>query len=561
MAPKTSASRAPWWRRAAVYHVYPRSFADGNGDGIGDLPGLTGKLDYLAALGVDALWITPFFASPQRDFGYDITDYDAVAPEHGTMDDAARLIQEAHARGIKIILDLVLNHTSDEHPWFKESSRGTDSPKRDYYLWRRGARPGAPPNNWKAMTGGSGWQHDARTDAWYWASFLPFQPDLNYHCPEVREGMLGAARRWLERGADGFRLDIFNALFKDEAFRDNPPSLRPLPSERNVDGFFQRRVHTSDLPETFAFARELRRLLDGFPGDRFLVGEVFGSPERLRSYLGTPGDPGLHAVFLFQTLRTPAAAPALRRLLMELERDLPAPYLPTYVLGNHDQARVLDRLGGDLRKMRLLCALQMTARVMPFIYYGEEIGMRAPPIPLREALDPLAARYRWVPDPVARELRRAGITLNRDAVRTPMQWSAAPNAGFCPEGVTPWRPVRDDFAQVNVAAEDADPGSLLWLYRRLLRLRRERPALCEGSLALLDAGAQGDAVLGFRRCAGADEVEVWMNTGERARRVALGGKRRGLLSTVGAGDEVRLGAGGVLELRGYEAVIVDAGRG
>ena len=559
MTDARAASRAPWWRRAAVYHVYPRSFADANGDGIGDLPGLIGKLDYLTALGVEALWISPFFESPQRDFGYDITNYDSVAPEHGTMDDAARLIQEAHARGLKVVLDLVLNHTSDQHPWFLASRRSEDDPKRAYYLWRRGRRPGAPPNNWQAMTGGSGWQYDARTDAWYWASFLPFQPDLDYHCPEVREAMLGVARRWLERGADGFRLDIFNALFKDEAFRDNPPSPRPLPSERNVDGFFQKRLYTSDLPETFAFARELRAACDGFPGDRFLVGEVFGSPERLRRYLGTPGDPGLHAVFLFQTLRTPAAAPALRRLLMEFERELPAPYLPSYVLGNHDQARVLDRLGGDLRRMRLLAAVQLTARAMPFIYYGEELGMRGPAIPLREAVDTLADRYRWVPDAAARRLVRAGITLNRDASRTPMPWSAAPNAGFCPEGVTPWRPVHPDFAQVNVATEASDPASLLSFYRRLLWLRRERPALSEGSLTLLDARPHADAVLGYRRCAGADEVDVWLNTDARPRRVALGGKQRVLLSTEGTGDEAQVTRGGELELRPYEAVILGAG--
>ncbi|AKT40755.1 alpha-amylase family glycosyl hydrolase [Chondromyces crocatus] len=558
LAPDT----APWWRRATVYHVYPRSFADANGDGIGDLPGLIDKLDYLADLGVDALWISPFFTSPQRDFGYDIADYDAIAPEYGTLDDALRLFREAHARGLKVVLDLVLNHTSDEHPWFR-ASRDPSGPHRDHYLWRPGKRPGppprgTPPNNWKAMTGGSGWQHDPTTDTWYWASFLPFQPDLNYRNPDVRAAMLDVAARWLDRGADGFRLDIFNALYKDEAFRDNPFSFRPLPSERTPDGFFQRRLHTSDLPETLTFARDLRAVCDRFPGDRFLVGEVFGSPARLRSYLGPSNAPGLHAVFLFKTLRTRAAAPALRHLLQELERDFPAPHLPTWVLGNHDQIRILDRLDGDERRMRLLATLQLTARALPFIYYGEELGLRGPHIPLAEALDPLAARYRWAPETAARLLTRAGITLNRDVSRAPMPWTAAPGAGFSPLHVTPWRPLHPDHPRVNVATLDADPTSLLWHYRRLLRLRRARPALSLGTLTLLDARPHEDALLGYRRQHGTDTLDIWLNTSDRPHRVYLDGPRRPLFTTHGTGDEPQLLASRDIELRPWEAVILDA---
>ena len=551
----------PSWQRTTVYQIYPRSFADSNGDGIGDLPGILGRLDYLRDLGVEALWISPFFASPQRDFGYDIADYDAIAPEYGTMADCERLIEAAHARGMKIVLDLVLNHTSDQHPWFLASRRSEADPMRSFYIWRKGRRPGgaAPPNNWVAMTGGSGWHYDASTDAWYWASFLPFQPDLNYHNPAVREAMLGVVRRWLDRGADGFRLDIFNALFKDARFPDNPRSLRPIPTESSADGFFQRRLYTADLPETFAFARELRALVDSFPGDRFLVGEVFGSADKLRRYCGSPEGPGLHTVFLFQTLRAKTTAPALRSLIAELEREFPPPHIPTYVLGNHDQLRAMTRLAGHEGKARLLAALTLTVRGIPFIYYGEELGMPGVPIPLREGLDPLAARYSWVPDRLARLLGRAGVMINRDESRTPMAWSPDPGAGFCPPGVEPWRPFHATYRRVNVASEERDPSSMLWCYRRLLDLRRRRPALHAGSLELLDPGP--GSLVGYRRRAGeADAVDVWLNASDRPARKRLSANPSNLkmlFSTHRFSSEPRMLPSGDLHFMPYEAVVLD----
>lgn len=513
----------PWWKRTTVYQIYPRSFADSNGDGLGDLPGILNHLDYLKDLGVETLWLSPFFTSPQRDFGYDIADYDGIAPEYGTMADCERLIEAVHARGMKMILDLVLNHTSDQHPWFLASRRGEADPMRSFYIWQKGRKPGgaAPPNNWVAMTGGSGWHYDAPTDAWYWASFLPFQPDLNYHNPAVREAMLGVVRRWLERGADGFRLDIFNSLFKDPRFIDNPFSLRPIPTESSADGFFQRRLYTADLPETFAFARELRGLVDTFPGDRFLVGEVFGSPDKLRRYCGSPEGPGLHAVFLFQTLRAKISAPALRSLIAELEREFPPPHMPTYVLGNHDQLRAMSRLAGHEDKARLLAALTLTVRGIPFIYYGEELGMEGVPIPLKKGLDPLAARYSWVSTPGARLLARAGVLINRDESRTPMAFSPDPGAGFCPPGVTPWRPFHKNYARVNAASEERDPSSMLHCYRRLLALRKSRPALHAGSLAFLPSPRAGSLVGYRRRAADGDEVDVWLNAGDHPERLIL----------------------------------------
>jgi alpha-glucosidase len=564
----TKAARdLPWWQRTTVYQIYPRSFADASGDGIGDIEGIVGRLDYLRKLGVETLWLSPFFKSPQRDFGYDVSDYEAVAPEYGTWADSERLITEVHARGMKIVLDLVLNHTSDEHPWFVASRSREDSPERSFYIWRKGRKPGggAPPNNWISMIGGSGWHYDARTDAWYWASFLPFQPDLNYRNPVVRKVMLGIVRRWLARGADGFRLDIFNSIFKDSGFADNPYSLRPLPSEANADGFFQRRLYTADLPDTIAFAKELRALVDSFPGDRFLVGEVFGAPEKLRRYCGTEEAPGLNAVFLFQTLGAPPAASSLRALIAEFEREFPAPLMPTYVLGNHDRTRVMNRLGGDVEKARFLAAVQLTVRAIPFIYYGEEIGMSGPPIPLGEGLDPLAARYGWVPARLARVLAKSGMTVNRDECRTPMAWSPEPGAGFCPPGVRPWLPLHSDYERVNVASEERDPGSMLSLYRRLLALRRARPALSSGSLTLFDAGVMAGSLVGYRRKAEGDSVDVWLNASPREARLPLTGSiaegrgARLLFSTHNAAAEPEVLRERELRLRPYEAVILDKG--
>jgi alpha-glucosidase len=511
----------PWWKRTTVYQIYPRSFADSNGDGIGDLRGILGKLDYLHALGVETLWISPFYESPQADFGYDISDHFAIAPEYGSLEDAKRLIDEVHARGMKIVFDMVLNHTSDQHAWFLDSKRSRTSPKRDWYLWRDGRSPGggAPPNNWRSMLGGSGWHHDDAADQWYWASCLPFQPDLNYRNPEVKQAMLGVVRHWLSQGVDGLRLDIFNAIYKDASFADNPFSFRPVPSEDNPDGFFQQNQHTIDHPDTIAFARELRGVVDELGGPpRFLVGEVFGDAKTLRRYCGEEAD-GLHLVFLFKTMRTRFAGRSMRALIEEFERAFPDPYLPTYVFGNHDRPRHMHRLDDHPGKAKLLATLQLTARGVPFIYYGEEIGMAQHEIPLHRGLDPVAARYRFVPQWLARALRRFGILLNRDECRLPMQWDHGPNAGFASPEATPWLPVHPDHPTVNVAAQHDDPASLLHCYRSLLALRRERPALHGGRLQLLDAPRLPADVVAYRRSHGEgperDVVSVFLNFGAR----------------------------------------------
>jgi alpha-glucosidase len=517
----------PWWKRTTVYQIYPRSFSDANGDGIGDIQGLMGRLDYLHALGVETLWISPFFASPQADFGYDISDHFAIAPEYGSLADVERLIREVHARGMKIVFDMVLNHTSNEHPWFLASRREPRGPMRDYYLWREGRKPGgkAPPNNWRSMLGGSGWHYDEVSGEWYWASFLPFQPDLNYRNPEVKRAMLDVVRHWLGEGVDGLRLDIFNAIYKDASFDDNPFSFRPMPTEDNPHGFFQRHVNTIDHPDTLAFARELRTVVDQFADPpRFVVGEVFGDAATLRDYCGADAD-GLHLVFLFKTLRTRFTGKAVRALIDEFERTFPDPFLPTYVFGNHDRPRSMHRLGDSQSKAKVLATMQLTVRGVPFIYYGEEIGMAHHDIPLARGKDPVAARFGFVPQWLAGYLRGHGILMNRDECRGPMQWHHGLHAGF--SGVDsrpPWLPVHPQHPEVNVMAQERDPESLLRCYQSLLALRKERRALCDGRLELRDVKGLSRQVVSYRRSvdgAPGEDVDVFLNFGTRPRRLDL----------------------------------------
>ena len=549
----------PWWKRTTVYQVYPRSFADTNGDGIGDLRGVIAKLDYLRDLGVETVWLSPFFDSPQTDFGYDIRDHFGISAEYGSLDDCRALIDEVHARGMRVVFDMVLNHTSIEHPWFVESRRSRQSPKRDYYLWRDGRAPDgrAPPNNWRSMLGRRGWHYDRPSGQWYWATFLPFQPDLNYRNPEVKEAMLDVVRHWLAQGVDGLRLDIFNALFKDAAFRDNPRSLRPLPSEDNPDGFFQEARHTLDHADTFDFARELRAVVDAAPGPpRFLVGEVYGPPRTLRKYCGDAAD-GLHLVFLFKSLQVPFSGPGVRALIASFERDFPEPLCPTYVFGNHDRPRSIHRLGNHAGKAKLLAALQLTARGVPFIYYGEEIGMRHHDIPSEHGLDPIASHFRFVPNWVARALRRSGILINRDECRLPMQWDATAHGGFAHAGATPWLTAHPSTGEVNVAAQTDDPDSILSCYRRLLALRGRSVALQAGSLELVDLPRTPSSVVAYRRRYGegdrAEVVEVFLNFSSREVRVtpAEPGDRAWLSTLRGHLEPAER----TITLRGYEGLV------
>lgn len=497
-----------WWQKTTVYQVYPRSFKDSNGDGIGDIQGIISKLDYIQDMGFETIWFSPFFKSPQQDCGYDISDYLSIAPEYGTMNDADSLIEEVHRRGMKIVLDMVMNHTSIEHPWFLESRSSRDNPRRDWYIWRDG-KGRRPPTNWKAWVGNNGWQYDEKTGQWFFTNFLRFQPDLNYNNPDVKRAMFDVVRFWLDRGVDGYRLDIFNAIYKDEQFRDNPFLLRFFPAPDNPDGFFQKRLYTVNHPRTFELAKELRSAIDEYSPDRFLLGEVAGDDATVKKFLGKRMD-GLNLIFLFETINYTLGAAFFRAILEKFERLYADPYLPTYVFSNHDQPRSITRVGNDPRKAALLALFQFTARGVPVTYYGEEIGMTCGDISFGQARDAIARQYRYVPKRLTSAL---GLFLNRDDSRTPMQWDGSVNAGFCGGSSTPWLPVNPDYASVNVQKELSDEDSLLACYRRLLHLRKECAPLSEGSLEILGV-KDSNNVLAYVRKTGSEQAAVFLNFGE-----------------------------------------------
>ena len=492
----------PWYHKTTIYQIYPRSFYDSNGDGIGDLPGILQKLDYIQRLGFETIWISPFFASPQADLGYDISDYTNVAPEYGTIEDVSQLIDEVHKRGMKIIFDMVMNHTSIEHPWFKESRSSRDNPKSDWYIWKD------KPNNWNSIPGGSGWHFAKERSQYYWASFLPFQPDLNYRNPVVKETMFDIVRFWLDRGVDGYRLDIINVIYKDALFRDNPFSPKLLQTEDDYSGFFQEARYNLNQPESFTFAQELRRVCDQY-GEKLLLGEATARRDIVKQYLGTDQNDGLGLMFNFEMLNFKFTADFFREILKNSGNTFPDPFMPVYVFSNHDRRRSMTRLGGDIRKAKLLHMLQLTVRGVPCIYYGEEIGMMDATFSFATAIDPIPQKFKYVPRSIPDAL---GLTLNRDEVRTPMQWNATRNAGFSTAKKT-WLPAHENYREVNVAAQDKDEGSLLNTIRALMAIRHTHPSLQEGSLELLENLPNG--VLGYARSFNKDKLIVLLNFDEK----------------------------------------------
>jgi len=513
----------PWWKTTTIYQIYPRSFKDSTGNGIGDIPGIISKLDYLQDLGVGTIWFSPFFSSPQADHGYDVSDYRSIAPEYGTMSDCERLIQEIHNRGMNVVFDMVLNHTSNQHPWFLQSRSSRDNPKRNWYIWRDGQKPGGkkPPNNWKSIVGGSGWHYDEQTNQWYWAQFLPFQPDLNYRNPEVKQEMFDTIRFWLDKSVDGFRLDIINTVFEDEKLRNNPFTLKFFPSEEYDKSFFQNKMYTVNHPDNFTFVKELRSVMDEYSNpERFLVGEIAASLETLKRYCGEEINEtktnGLHLTFLFQSLNANLDANTFRNLLGRYEEYFMEPYSPTWVFSNHDQMRRISKLGNDVNKAKLNMTLQLTVRGVPFIYYGEEIGMLNHRFPLKSAQDPVALKYSWLPQFLVNLLTRSGsISLNRDDCRTPMQWNSSRNAGFCSTELEPWLPVEPGYERINVESEELHPDSLLQCYKSLLSLRRKIPALHSGSMHLKDISPHKKSLLSFERKYDKQIVQVWLNFSNR----------------------------------------------
>lgn len=508
----------PWVHKTSIYQIYPRSFYDTNGDGIGDLRGILQKLDHIHELGFETLWISPFFSSPQADTGYDISSYTDIAPEYGSMADALELIEETHTRDMKIVFDMVMNHTSIQHPWFVESRSSHDNPKADWYIWRSspgsGSIPqkwfGKKPNNWNSMTGGSGWQFSAERKQYFWASFLPFQPDLNYRNPEVKKAMFEAVRFWLDKGVDGFRLDIFNVLYKDAEFRDNPFSLKLIPTEDDPSGFFQEAKYNLNQPESFELAKELRSVCEEY-GEKILLGEVSGGTPIIRRFLGDHANNGLGLVFDFEMLGFQFSANYFYSLIQKMEKNYAEPFTPVYVFSNHDRNRSMYRLGGDLRKAKLLALLQLTVRGVPCMYYGEEIGMTNLPQSFHTAQDPIAHKYKSIPRFI---FDRLGLLINRDEVRTPMQWNHGLNAGFSQAKRT-WLPIHKNYTAIQVEAQRKDQDSLLACIQQILKVRNTEAPLKEGSLELINDLPAG--MLGFTRSTENTSLAILLNFDEQAK--------------------------------------------
>ena len=517
----------PWWKRAVFYQIYPRSYADSNGDGVGDLAGITAHLDHLndgtpQSLGIDAIWISPFYRSPMADFGYDVADYCDVDPAFGTLADFDRLLAEAHRRGIRVIVDFVPNHTSDRHPWFVESRSSRTNPRRDWYVWADPAPDGGPPNNWRShFLGAPAWTLDRATGQYYLHLFLAEQPDLNWWNPEVRQAVEGAMRFWLDRGVDGFRIDVAHLMLKDRQLRDNPVPLPPASVGGRMD---------EDQPEVHDIHRAWRRLLDSY-GDRMAVGEVYIlDTVRMVRYYGEANDE-LHLAFNFAFLRQPWKAEAFRESADLLESVLPPGAWPDYTLSNHDVPRARSRYDSVARgagggqagpaRARLAAMMLLTLRGTPFIYYGEEIGQADGEVPRDRVLD----------------------VHGRDPERTPMQWAAGPGAGFTAPGVEPWLPIGAEAERVNVAAQRGDPNSIFSLYRRLIWYRRGSAALLDGSYRSLGAGGPR-GVYAYLREAPGERLLVALNFTGAARRLdgaAAGLPESGTLAlATEAGREVGL---------------------
>jgi len=528
---------ARWWQTGVLYQIYPRSFQDTNGDGIGDLKGIERRLDYLASLPVDAIWISPIYPSPMADFGYDVADYCGVDARFGTLADLDALLVQAHARGLKVLLDLVPNHTSDQHPWFAESRASRGNPKRDWYIWRDPAPDGGPPNNWISDFGGSAWARDEATGQYYYHAFLKEQPDLNWRNPAVQAAMYDVMRFWLDRGVDGFRIDVLWHLIKAADFQDNPPNPDYRPGMGDMHRV--RQLHSTDQPEVHEIAADMRAIADSYGRigrvERVLIGEIYLPVDRLMHYYGRTRA-GVHLPLNFQLIDAPWEARSLARLIADYEAALPPGGWPNWVLGNHDRPRVASKRGPA--QARVAAMLLLTLRGTPTLYYGDELGLSDAAIPADQVQDP-------------RELREPGLGLGRDPVRTPMPWDASDNTGFTT--ARPWLLVNADWPTRNVARMTVEPQSILTLYRRLLALRRTHPALSIGSFALLDA--EGD-ILAYERRHGAERLIVALNLGPRTQRLELpdwASDTRPLLFTLA--DAAQPGHGALL-LRGNEGMIL-----
>ena len=455
----------PWWASAVLYQIYPRSFADSNGDGVGDIPGIIEHLDHLQWLGVDGVWLSPVTPSPNADWGYDVSDFTAVGPEFGTLDDVDRLIAEAGRRGIRILMDLVPNHTSDQHPWFVDSRSSRTAARRDWYVWADARPDGSPPNNWVSSFGGPAWTPDTTTGQSYLHNHLAEQPDLNWWNEEVRAAFDGIMRFWCDRGVAGFRIDVCNVIIKDALLRDNPPATEEDDFEAQMFG--QRSVYNTNRPEVHDVIRRWRTLVDTYDEPRVLVGETPVAVDELAAYYGSGRDE-LHLAFNFPFISAPFEASALRAVVEQTEATLPPGAWPAWTGSNHDMFRFATRWAGDdPRKVRGALLMLLSLRGTPVLYQGDEIGLPTTPVPHEEMRDPLGVCY-------------FPYYEGRDAARTPMQWRDTPGGGFTDPGVRPWLPFGDVHAY-NVEVQRSDPDSVLTLARALIALRRQQGDLRTGS--------------------------------------------------------------------------------
>ena len=528
----------PWWQTTVIYQIYPRSFQDTTGHGVGDLRGITSRMDYLAdTLGVGAIWLSPFYPSPMADFGYDVSDYTDVHPMFGTMNDFDDLLTAAHSRGLKVIIDWVPNHSSDEHAWFIESRSSRDNPKRDWYTWRDPQPDGSPPNNWLASFGGQAWEFDELTGQYYLHSFLAKQPDLNWRNPEVQEAMFDGLRFWLDRGVDGFRIDVAHVVMKDPDLLDNPPvpdDWEPwFKSHGEYDQFLH--IHDKGHPDNHQLFRDFRALLDSYQPDRYSVGEIhIADWEEWAGYYGEELDE-LHMPYNFSLVHAPWSATEIRKRVEEMEAVLPAGAWPNHVLGNHDEDRLASRIGPDAA--RVAAMLLLTLHGTPTIYYGDELAMTQADIAPEDQQDP------W-----GRTLPGAG----RDGCRTPMQWEPTSQAGFSAADKA-WLPVTEDATTRNVAVQLEDPGSPLHLYRKLLRYRKQSLPLQVGGYRSLDAP---DGCYLYQRSTDLDRTLVALNFTatemnvpvEAGGTIALSTHRDRTGDTVGSSVALRPSEGVIIEL-------------
>lgn len=509
-----------WWRGAVLYQIYPRSFADSNGDGIGDLEGIRRRLPYVAELGVQGIWLSPFFTSPMKDFGYDVADYRGVDPSFGTLADFDALLAEAHRLGLKVIIDQVYSHSSDQHRWFAESRQSCDNPKSDWYVWADARPDGTPPNNWLAVFGGPAWTWDTRRRQYYFHNFLPEQPDLNLHNPQVQDAVLAEAAFWLDRGVDGFRIDVANLFCHDRRLRDNPPKPGPV-----LDRPYrmQRPLYTRDQPETLAFVARFRALLDRYP-ERMAVAELASTDDSMTTMITyTDGPDRYHTAYSFKLMRDGIGGAEIREAIETMVRDSNQSW-PSWAFSNHDVVRAPTRWSakvgaadGEPRLARLLIALVCCLRGTVFLYQGEELGLPQAVVPFERLQDPEGRTF-WPGYP------------GRDGARTPMPWTTdAQNAGFCADDVEPWLPVDARQRALAVERQQQDPQSTLAFTRAFLAWRRQHPELIRGDVQFLDVTAP---LLAFERGAGGKRLLCLFNLGE--------GECRLKASRLGAGPDAKV---------------------